>query len=116
LVGAGRPPVRPAEPSGERDPMDEIESLIGEAVRVELSGNEKSPASPQPAPVVPPLTTGFAPRRSALKDNEPQVQSAEAAILAAAAASGAGVGRIEKVAPEADRTYNRGRLQAKAAP
>ena len=104
------PPQRLSQPVGGGDPMDEIESLIGEAVRVELSNNDK-PASaipqPQPAPIVPPLTTGFAPRRSALKDNEPQVQSAEAAILAAAAASGANVGRIETAVPEEDRTYKR---------
>lgn len=97
------PAARP-QPSAERDPMDEIESLIGEAVRVELTSDKPvapppSPAS-QSAPVVPPLTTGFAPRRAAIKDTEPQVPSAEAAILAAAAASGAEVGRIDGVAAE----------------
>lgn len=88
------------QPAAERDPMDEIESLIGEAVRVELTSDKPAaPApqalAPQSAPVVPPLTTGFAPRRAAIKDNEAQVPSAEAAILAAAAASGAEVGRID---------------------
>lgn len=99
-VQASRPPQPPAE----RDPMDEIESLIGEAVRVELTSDRPAmpaPApAPQAAPVVPPLTTGFAPRRAALKDTEPQVPSAEAAILAAAAASGAEVGRIDGMAAE----------------
>lgn len=91
---------RPQAPV-ERDPMDEIESLIGEAVRVELTSDKPvAPAAPQAsapqaAPAVPPLTTGFAPRRAALKDTEPQVPSAEAAILAAAAASGAEIGRID---------------------
>lgn len=103
------PAARP-QPPVERDPMDEIESLIGEAVRVELTSEKPVapvPAPPPPqqhhqpaAPVVPPLTTGFAPRRTALKDVEPQVPSAEAAILAAAAASGAEVGRIDGMSAE----------------
>jgi len=98
-VQAPRPQPQP-QPAVERDPMDEIESLIGEAVRVELTSDKPAaPApqapAPQAAPVVPPLTTGFAPRRAAIKDTEPQVPSAEAAILAAAAASGAEVGRID---------------------
>lgn len=90
------------QPAAERDPMDEIESLIGEAVRVELTSDKPAPAAPapQPAPVVPPLNTGFAPRRTTIKDTEPQVPSAEAAILAAAAASGAEVGRIDGMATE----------------
>ncbi len=102
------PPQRP-QPPADRDPMDEIESLIGEAVRVELTSDKPAPspsapvshaATQQGAPVVPPLTTGFAPRRASLKDAEPQVPSAEAAILAAAAASGAEVGRIDGMAVE----------------
>lgn len=123
--GMASPPARPAPPpilrsapapavEVERDPIDEIESLIGEAVRVEL-GNDRPTASSAPtsaapsriepqaampvppppasqsAPVVPPLTTGFAPRRAALKDNEINVSSAEAAIRAAAAAADADV-------------------------
>lgn len=93
---------RPPQPSAERDPMDEIESLIGEAVRVELTSEKPAAPAPAPqiAPVVPPLTTGFAPRRTSIKDSEPQVPSAEAAILAAAAASGAEVGRIDGMATE----------------
>ena len=100
----------------EPDPMDEIESLIGEAVRVELSSADKPAAAPQAparapaAPVVPPLTTGFAPRRAGLKDSEPQMRSAEAAILAAAAATGAEVGRIESETQE-DRPYKRGKIK-----
>lgn len=100
-VGGNRP-TAPAE----RDPMDEIESLIGEAVRVELSAPERPAPAERPkqvaAPVVPPLTTGFAPRRAAIKETEPQIHSAEAAILAAAAASGADVDRLGgQVASEA---------------
>ena len=108
----------------EPDPMDEIESLIGEAVRGELSGAERPTVSapsiqaqPQPhssasattAPVVPPLTTGFAPRRAGLKDNEPQVRSAEAAILAAAAATGAEV-RINSAAGDGG-PYKRSKIK-----
>lgn len=98
------PAARP-QPPAERDPMDEIESLIGEAVRVELTSDKPvapppAPKQQQSAPVVPPLTTGFAPRRASLKDTEPQVPSAEAAILAAAAASGAEIGRMEGMSAE----------------
>ena len=120
------PAERPAPPSsravptpalsGERDPMDEIESLIGEAVRVEMGQASQAKASaamaeppfsaasnPQPtpepapmpppvvpaqaaspqhpsagaAPVVPPLNSGFAPRRAALKDTEPKLGSVD---------------------------------------
>jgi hypothetical protein len=97
---SSRPAPAPA-PRNEPDPMDEIESLIGEAVRVELSPPEKSPtvtlAPPPPPqkPVVPPLNTAFAPRRTELKDREPPMQSAEAAILAAAAATGAQVDHLD---------------------
>ncbi len=96
VFGVGSRSAAPAP--AERDPMDEIESLIGEAVRVELSAPEKPTVTEKPkpaAPVVPPLTTGFAPRRAALKDAEPRVTSAEAAILAAAAATGAAVGDLD---------------------
>ena len=122
---AGQPLGAPQQRAPERapvhddsDPMSEIESLIGEAVRVELTpgpvrvqtAQSVSPkvqfepeedlereiaTRPQqaPAPVVPPLTTQFAPRRANLKDEGSR--SAEDAILAAAAASGAEVGRLE---------------------
>ncbi|WP_423068130.1 SPOR domain-containing protein [Devosia sp. CN2-171] len=99
--------VQAPRPQPAADPMDEIESLIGEAVRVELTSDKPvapaaapTPAPQQTPPVVPPLTTGFAPRRATIKDTEPQVASAEAAILAAAAASGAEVGRIDGVRAE----------------
>jgi hypothetical protein len=98
----------PRSRSADLDPMDEIENLIGEAVRVELSSADK-PVAPavnfggHQAPVVPPLNSGFAPRRANMRDREPQVDSAEAAILAAAAASGADVDRVEGE----DRPYKR---------
>ncbi len=121
---AQRAPEPPRSEHVDNDPMSEIESLIGEAVRVELSAPgpirvqvaqssitpeveleaeadvereiaNAAPANraPSPAPVVPPLTTQFAPRRSGLKDEG--AASAEDAILAAAAATGAEVGRID---------------------
>ncbi len=135
-------------PAAERDPMDEIESLIGEAVRVELAAPERpargeepkvstpaptptstpravepTPATQSGAPVVPPLTTGFAPRRAAIKESEATVSSAEAAILAAAASAGAEVDRNDsrvranqayrrpKAKPEQKRTASGGARQ-----
>lgn len=97
VFGLGKPAA--PEPRREPDPMDEIESLIGEAVRVELNPPERPAVqpAPSPAPVVPPLTTGFAPRRSELKDREPPMQSADEAILAAAAATGS---RVDAVADD----------------
>lgn len=94
VFGLGRP-AAPA-PRREPDPMDEIESLIGEAVRVDLDPPQRPAVqpAPSPAPVVPPLTTGFAPRRSELKDREPPMQTAEDAILAAAATTGTRVDAI----------------------
>lgn len=109
---AGRSQVaaRPQQPAS--DPMEEIESLIGEAVRVELTTDKPTPApapvpaapmvraNAQSAPAVPPLTAGIPPRRAAIKDKDGDVGSAEAAILAAAAASGAEVGRLDSLASE----------------
>lgn len=101
VFGLGKPaapaPAPRREP--EPDPMDEIESLIGEAVRVELDPPPRQAVqpAPSPAPVVPPLTTGFAPRRSELKDREPAMQSADEAILAAAATAGS---RVDAVADD----------------
>ena len=105
------PAAQPEGRSGHSDPMDEIESLIGEAVRGELTGQEKkatqaaSAAEPAP-PVVPPLSSNFAPRRAEIKGDTARVDSAEAAILAAAAASGAEVGRVDAPVGD-DRPYKR---------
>lgn len=107
---------QPAPATDDSDPMSEIESLIGEAVRVELSPGpikvqvaqqvsprvelesedevEREIDRPATSPVVPPLTTQFAPRRANLRDDA-GTRSAEDAILAAAAASGGDVGRME---------------------
>lgn len=116
-VAQGAPTQRQAPP--ERDPMDEIESLIGEAVRVEIVQAErnaaaranggaratstdsvapepgeapKAEARPQP-PVVPPLTAGLPPRRAALKDTEPRMSAEEAVALTAAASVTAADGK-----------------------
>ena len=88
--------------------MDEIESLIGEAVRVEMGGERASaPAPQQRAPKPMPAPVAPQPRRAAIKQHEPEAvpQSAEAAILAAAAATGAEVGRID--GPAADEPVAR---------
>ncbi len=120
------PPAREAEEpvmlDALDDPMSEIENLIGEAVRVELSGPGKVSVAPQPvpqaqmqppvqvSPVVPPLAANFAPRRSGLKDDHAQ-SSAEDAILAAAAATGAEVGRIDGTMAD-ERVYKRIKVKA----
>jgi hypothetical protein len=97
------------------DPMSEIENLIGEAVRVELTTGPVRVQTAQPVvaphvafepeadveeeihsdppPFVPPLTTQFAPRRAAIKDEGHA--AAEDAILAAAAATGTPLDRLE---------------------
>lgn len=136
------PVVRAPEPAPRQvasDPMSEIESLIGNAVRVELSppgpirvqsvqqkvsprvniepdldidgdgepdtASLARPVQQAPAPIVPPLTAQFAPRRANLKD-EAGHASAEDAILAAAAATGAQVDHIEPNLAE-ERPYRR---------
>ncbi len=139
------PPVQRAQAPAPKpvfadsDPMSEIESLIGDAVRVELSppgpvrvqsvqqkvspqvrfepdmdidgdGEADTASAPRaaqsaPAPVVPPLTAQFAPRRTGLKDDGGQ-SSAEDAILAAAAATGALVDRVEPAIGD-DTPYRR---------
>lgn len=97
------PPAPPPSAMDDLDPMAEIESLIGEAVRVELTPGpvkvqapiepqiEREPESPPP-PVVPPLNTQFAPRRSGLADHS---DDAERAIMAATADSGGNLGRLD---------------------
>lgn len=90
----------------ELDPMDEIENLIGEAVRVELNmpqpqvrAYESAPQARAPqssaSPAVPPLGTQFAPRRTTSLRESDIGSGADEAILAAAAATGAEVGRID---------------------
>lgn len=83
------------------DPLDEIESLIGSALNVSDEPRQQAPKTAPPA--VPPLNSGFTPRRAGLKDNDPQVQSAEAAIRAAASTDEV---RIDSPSGE-DRPYKR---------
>ena len=88
--------ARPAARQNDGDPMDEIESLIGEAVRVEMD---------RPAPVVTPVG-GLAPRRTAPiepKAESTTPRSADEAILAAAAATGANVDVIDRPAAATGR-------------
>ena len=120
-LGSAQRPEAPADRDG--DPMAEIESLIGEAVRSQVpEAGQSEPEqeqqqdqgprqAQQPPPVVPPLTTGFAPRRAGLKDVEARAQSAEAAILAAAAATGAEVGRVEPAVDADEGPYRRSRVK-----
>jgi hypothetical protein len=93
-------------PKVELDPMDEIENLIGEAVRVELNmpqpqvrAYESTPQARAPqapaSPAVPPLGTQFGPRRTTSLREPDLGGGADEAILAAAAATGAEVGRID---------------------
>lgn len=106
---AGRSQVAARSPQPAADPMEEIESLIGEAVRVELTEKPApvaptfaaAPVATQPAPAVPPLTAGIPPRRATIKDRDfDHGASPESAILAAAAASGAEVGSLDGVSAE----------------
>lgn len=85
------------------DPIDEIENLIGEAVRVELNAAPAAPsfaregAAPAgPQPTVPSKPAQFAPRRTNLTENAAAAaDESEDAILAAAAVTGAEVDRVE---------------------
>jgi hypothetical protein len=122
VFGLGsRPADEALAAKAERDPIDEIESLIGEAVRVELSAppplaRVHEPAvvvrraEPEALPVVPPPSAQFAPRKTSL--GEPALDfGVDAAILEAAAVSGAEVGRIE--APHADEAPAPARRQSR---
>ena len=110
-VARSRPqqPDQPDDGLG-RDPIDEIESLIGRAMRVEFDAPEdpaapvaESPPAPSPAlrslatPVVP---AAAAERRTS--DAPRTLSGADEAILAAAQATGAEIGWVE--APGAAET------------
>ena len=114
VFGLGnRPAGEPAAPKAAVDPIDEIESLIGEAVRVELNAPPPAPsfareaAAPAPAPTAearpampPPAQVG--PRRSGVAETvSTPAGSPEEAILAAAAVNGTEVGRVETPYAEA---------------
>lgn len=105
----GRSQISASARAPERDPMEEIESLIGEAVRVELTSEKPAPTQAAPAatqaarnaPVVPPLTTGLPPRRATIPEPDDDMPSADVAILAAAAQGGGDASRLDSVSAEA---------------
>jgi hypothetical protein len=91
-------PAAADEPNNGLDPIDEIESLIGRAMRVEFERPAVSAPveqRPAPSPALRSLATPVAPQPSALS-------AADEAVLAAAQATGAQVGWVD--APEATET------------
>jgi len=100
------PPVAPtpmasADDTVGLDPIDEIESLIGRAVRVELDSQRPTP-TPPPAPSAPlaspalrSLATPTIPVPSQPAAPSRGYSGADEAILAAAAATGAQIGWVE---------------------
>ncbi|MEO6394910.1 MAG: hypothetical protein ABIO40_03270 [Devosia sp.] len=110
------PPIEEPE-AEESDPMAEIESLIGDAVRVELAPpgpvRVQEPIAfraepkfvPPLPPVVPPLNNQFAPRRTTIA--EPDGDAAEEAIIAASADSGIDIGRLDGPSVTDESPYRR---------
>lgn len=105
------PSVEPALKSTDddtmgRDPIDEIESLIGSAMRVELDRPTAPAASdirPAPSPALRSLATPTIPAPADAAEPAPRALSgADEAILAAAQATGVQIGWVE--APEVDDT------------
>lgn len=121
------PPVSPARGEARPDPVTDIESLIGAAVRVRLEDNApqapaaplSQPEIPAPEPVEPPpLAASSRPAAPSAAElirsatavqtarEQARIASAEDAIIAAAAASGADVGWVdpgeEALPPEPD--------------
>jgi hypothetical protein len=98
------PPAPAAEDDGlGRDPIDEIESLIGRAMRVEF--DKPAAAAPEeravPSPALQNLANVAVPAAAAEPHSAPTTFSgADEAILAAAQATGAEIGWVE--APEVD--------------
>jgi len=145
LGGPGRrvepapPPVREAPPvrtgAVGQDPIDDIETLIGDAIRVQGEPAERE-AAPEPqaetrvsaAPALRSLATPVLPqaRPASRPEPEPEPLSAEETILAAAAATGAQVGWADgqetdfetATTGEAPRTawWRSGMLRALAGP
>ncbi|MBU1335366.1 MAG: SPOR domain-containing protein [Alphaproteobacteria bacterium] len=87
-----------------RDPIDEIESLIGSAMRVELDRSappSPAPERPAPSPALRSLATPTIPVPSDSAGQSPRALSgADEAILAAAEATGVQIGWVD--APEAE--------------
>jgi hypothetical protein len=88
------------------DPIDEIESLIGRAVRVDLD-DAPQPAPKTERPALRSLATPQVPKQAPPPPRS--VSSADEAILAAAHASGAEIGWVE--APEVDQVEPRRRRE-----
>lgn len=82
---------------GELDPIDEIESLIGRAVRVDLDSAREPQAQPAERPVASPALRSLATPTAApvSQPSRQPVSGVDEAILAAAAATGAEVGWVE---------------------
>lgn len=102
---AADPAPLPADDDLGRDPIDEIESLIGGAVYVELGktdedeDNVEETVRPAPSPALRSLATPTLPGMDATPD--PRIRSgADEAIMAAALATGVEIGWVE--APAAD--------------
>ncbi|WP_152664462.1 SPOR domain-containing protein [Devosia geojensis] len=93
------PTAARAEPGIGQDPIDDIETLIGDAIRVQNQPTEPEfepePARGDPvnaAPALRSLATPVLPQTRPAPQPDPEPMSAEATILAAAAATGAQVG------------------------
>lgn len=103
---AAAPVAQPQDDGLGSDPIDEIEHLIGRAMRVEFDKPvEPVVAEPLPAPTASPtlrsLATPVAVAPAAARASAPRTLSgADEAILAAAAATGAEIGWVET--PDAD--------------
>lgn len=90
---------RPSQPVQQAplDPMDEIESLIGSSIRHDI-GNKLEPKGP--ASAIPTAREPSPIPRATARPIHDDHGAAEAAILAAAAASGAELGRVQQARAE----------------
>lgn len=98
------PEPEPQDDGLGRDPIDEIEDLIGRAMRVEFDRPAEAAADdvgPAPSPALRSLATPLPTATPAASPSAPRALSgADEAILAAAQATGAEIGWVE--APEVD--------------
>ena len=108
VFAAQHPAADKADDDLGRDPIDEIENLIGRAMRVEFDKSDESDAEPveQERPVPSPALRSLATPTMPAAHAEPpagaprSLSGADEAILAAAEATGAQIGWVE--APEVD--------------
>ncbi len=118
------PPAPAAAPvdSGSLDPIDEIENLIGRAMRVDLASAAKAPLDeapevslqPPPAPSPAPALRSLAGTSAPQPEKRHTMSAADEAIFAAAQATGAQVGWVDepelpRSEPAADETAPRHR-------